>query len=138
MQDPIRLTARARLGKVVVTLNYYRGDDPSQYYEHCLEPDAARWSALQLRRAAEGQDQPARGQRWDVFLTATRMNEQDCPDWVRVDLVDRNFTRVGPAERGGIERNGARNAADSLEAAADAAEGQAERDADGWTKSRPG
>ena len=119
MQDPIRLTFAARIGEVEVTLNYLS----NTYTDHrfYMEPAAARSSAERLRRAADGQPQARDVPEWDVYLLARVMNEEDGPDWVQVDLMDRLGEPVGPAHRGGIEPADAQAAADALEAAADAA-----------------
>ena len=120
MQDPIRLTFAARNGEVEVTLKYLA--NPNTYYSHFLEPAAAGFSAERLRRAADGQA-PAADPEWDVYLLARIMNEEDSPDWVQVDLIDRSVEAHGAEHRGGIEPDDARAAANALEAAADGAGG---------------
>ena len=115
MQDPIRLTFEARDGRVGVALCYLA--DLNTSYHHFLEPAAAEFSAERLRRAADAQPQAGGDREWDVHLLARVKPEEDGPDWVQVDLIDRNIEAHGPAQRGGMEPDAARAAAAALEAA---------------------
>ena len=117
MQDPISLTVRTHPGGVQVVLRYL--NDNLDIQPPALEPAAARFSAERLRRAADGQPQAKNVPEWDVYLLARVMNEEDGPDWVQVDLIDRLGEPVGPVERGGMEPDQAQAAADALEAVAD-------------------
>ena len=117
MQDPISLTAQAHRGGVQVVLHLL---NPGHQYIRppAMEPAAARFSAERLRGAANGQAPAGDVPESDVYLLARTVEEDDGPDWVEVDLIDRCGEPVGPLHRGGMLPDDARAAADALEAAA--------------------